>query len=252
MPSRGRAAIVGVAVIALAMMSVSVDAGAAPATPKAKGTTLATLEIQASMVRIKPQGRSKYVAAKDGQVLHQGDAIQTDAAGHAEIDYTDGSLTRLSPSTSFTITQLTDKRGGRQTQGTLSVGDTWNRAAKVSETGSFKITAGDTTAAVEGTAFAFSCVRQRRHKTCTVIGVVDTVRVSTPGGGIVELGPGKLLVVTDDVPGPVQTLTYISLIKLPLIIDNLNLDQEAGKGGLFELAPLAPLTPPVLPGYAGN
>ena len=50
-------------------------------------------------------------------MLEQGDSIQTDDAGRAEINYTDGSLTRLSSSTEFTITKLTDKRGGRQTAG---------------------------------------------------------------------------------------------------------------------------------------
>ena len=207
-------------------------------------TTLATLKIQIPKVTIKAQGKSKYVAAKDGQVLHEGDAIQTDVGGRAEINYTDGSLTRLSPSTSFKITKLTSKRGGRQTQGTLGVGETWNRAAKVSESGSFEVKSGSTTAAVEGTAFVFSCVKQGKHKICTVIGVVDTVRVTTPGGGIAELGPGKIVLVTDDVPGSVGTLTYEEMIKLPVIVDNLALDQLVAKGGLFEITPPAPPVPP--------
>ena len=88
--------------------------------------------------------------------------IQTDEAGSAEINYTDGSLTRLAASTEYTITKLTNKQGGRQTQGTLTVGETWNRAAKVSENGSFEVKAGGTTAAVEGTAFVFSCVKSTK------------------------------------------------------------------------------------------
>jgi FecR protein len=234
----GRAALMLCLVLAMAITAPSVDAGAA-AKPKTKAATLATLKILASKVTIKPSAKSKYVAAKDGQVLHQGDAIQTDAAGHAEIDYTDGSLTRLSPSTSYKLTKLTDKRGGRQTSGTLSVGETWNRAAKVSETGSFTVTAGGTTAAVAGTAFVFSCVKKGKHgkhKTCKVISVVDTVSVSTPGADA-TLPPGSVVVVTDDVAGSTGKLTYDDLIKLPVVVDNLNLDEKAGKGGLFEITP---------------
>ena len=85
-------------------------------------------------------------------------------------------------STVFTISKLTSERGGRQTQGTLSVGETWNRAAKVSETGSFEVKAGGTTAAVEGTAFVVKCVPKTdgsKEVTCTVTAVVDDVKVSS-------------------------------------------------------------------------
>ena len=106
----------------------------------------------------------------------------TDASGRAEIDYTDGSLTRLSGSTVFTISKLTDEKGGRQTQGTLSVGETWNRAAKVSETGSFEVKAGGTTAAVEGTAFVAKCTPKTdgtQKADCTFTAVVDNIHVSS-------------------------------------------------------------------------
>ena len=143
---------------------------------------MASLKITEQNVSIKQKGKSDFVAAKDGQALKQGDTIKTDAAGRAEIDYTDGSLTRLAGSTVFTISKLTDEHGGRQTQGTLSVGETWNRAAKVSETGSFEVKAGGTTAAVEGTAFVVKCVPKSdgsQQVTCTVTAVVDDIHVSS-------------------------------------------------------------------------
>ncbi|MET0628446.1 MAG: FecR family protein [Acidimicrobiia bacterium] len=145
-------------------------------------TPLANLKITEANVSIKQKGASDFVAAKDDQALKQGDTIKTDADGRAEIAYTDGSLTRLAGSTVFTISKLTSERGGRQTQGTLSVGETWNRAAKVSETGSFEVKAGGTTAAVEGTAFVVSCVPKDNGKqevTCTVTAVVDDIKVSS-------------------------------------------------------------------------
>lgn len=155
---------------------------AGPAAAKAKqSAALATLKVTATNVSVKAKGKSSYSTANNGQVLRQGDTIRTDANGRAEIDYTDGSLTRLGASTIFTISRLTNNRGGRQTQGTLTIGETWNRAAKVSETGSFEVKAGGTTAAVEGTAFVVSCTSPGpgQPATCTVTAVVDNVNVSS-------------------------------------------------------------------------
>ncbi len=144
--------------------------------------SLANLKITADNVQVKAKGKSAFVDAKDGMALKQGDTVKTDADGRAEIDYTDGSLTRLAGSTVFTISKLTDDKGGRQTQGTLSVGETWNRAAKVSETGSFEVKAGGTTAAVEGTAFVAKCVPKTNGSQavdCTFTAVVDDIKVDS-------------------------------------------------------------------------
>jgi hypothetical protein len=167
-------AIVAIAVATLAFTAVA--AGAAD-------SALAHLKVTADNVTIKQKGKTSFVPAKNGMALKQGDTIKTDASGRAEIDYTDGSLTRLAGSTIFTISKLTAEQGGRQTQGTLSVGETWNRAAKVSETGSFEVKAGGTTAAVEGTAFVAECVPSSdgtpQQVTCTFTAVVDNIHVDS-------------------------------------------------------------------------
>ncbi len=159
-------------------------AGALALTASAAGAadSLASLKITVDNVQVKQKGKSSFVAAKDGMALKQGDAIKTDTAGRAEIDYTDGSITRLANSTVFTISVLTNEKGGRQTQGTLSVGETWNRAAKVTETGSFEVKAGGTTAAVEGTAFVAKCVPNSdgtQAVDCTFTAVVDDIKVDS-------------------------------------------------------------------------
>jgi hypothetical protein len=177
-PSR-RGWAISAPLLATALALAALVAAGAPA--GAKPATLATLKITDDTVSIKHKGQSDFAAAKDGQVLRQGDTLKTDATGKAEIDYTDGSLTRLSASTVFTISRLTSDQGGRQTQGTLSVGETWNRAAKVSETGSFEVKAGGTTAAVEGTAFVVKCTPESsaQQVSCTVTAVVDNVNVDS-------------------------------------------------------------------------
>jgi hypothetical protein len=246
---RDTAVVVGVLVVGITVVAgaFTLAAGALPASsarqaPRAKavpaGPALATLKVRHAAVTVAPVGRKAFAAAKDGQALHQGDAIATDASGQAEIDYTDGSLTRLGPSTQYTLTTLTNERGGRQTLGTLTAGQTWNRAAKVSASSSFGVAAGQTTAAVEGTAFVFSCTLQGATRVCTVIAIVDDVRVTTPDGAITLLTPATAVVITNDVPGVLTHLTYEQLVALPFVVDNLTLDQQAGIGtGIGDLPP---------------
>jgi FecR protein len=186
MPRGVRAAHAGSIVVAL-VLAIVVALGA-PAGAKST-TTLAHLKIMHDGVTVKHKGQSTFVAAANGEAIRQGDTINTDATGKAEIDYTDGSLTRLNVVTIYTISKLTNDRGGRQTQGTLSVGETWNRAAKVSETGSFEVKAGGTTAAVEGTAFVVSCTptSTAQQVTCTITAVVDNVNVDSDAWAVASV-----------------------------------------------------------------
>jgi len=170
----------GLVTLLVACSALVVAAGgvaSAADSSKSTGSVLATLKIRASGVEVKPKGASSYATAKEGQTLKQGDALKTDATGRAEIAYTDGSLTRLGESTEFSISKLTDKKGARQTQGTLTVGSTWNRAAKVSESGEFSIKAGGATAAVEGTAFVVTC--PTAGAACTITAIVDDIAVNS-------------------------------------------------------------------------
>jgi hypothetical protein len=172
--TRGLVLLVVGALVAGAMALLAPAAGAAEA--------LANLKITADNVQVKQKGKSSFADAKEGMALKQGDTIKTDATGLAEIDYTDGSITRLANGTVFTISKLTSDKGGRQTQGTLSVGETWNRAAKVSETGSFEVKAGGTTAAVQGTAFVAKCVPDSsgsQEVDCSFTAVVDDIKVDS-------------------------------------------------------------------------
>ena len=179
-----RRALRGAAVVAGLVSCVTLAGSgvghAASSSSKSGGAVLATLKVLAPGVEVQAKDAKAFIAAKDGQQLQQGDALKTDATGKAEIAYTDGSLTRLGESTEFRITKLTDKKGARQTQGTLTVGSTWNRAAKVSESGEFSIKAGGATAAVEGTAFAVTCPPAGSTAVaCTVTAIVDSISVDS-------------------------------------------------------------------------
>jgi hypothetical protein len=177
----------GALLLAIGCLAVF-GAGGAGAASGSSSDPLATLKIRAQGVEIKHKGESSYATADDGDPLVQGDALKTDATGLAEIAYSDGSITRLGSSTEFTISKLTNKKGARQTQGTLTVGSTWNRAAKVSESGSFEIKAGGATAAVEGTAFVVTCPAEgAATESCSVTAVVDNISVDSDEWGVTSV-----------------------------------------------------------------
>jgi hypothetical protein len=78
------------------------------AAPAGAAESLASLKITADNVQVKQKGKSTFADGKDGMQLKQGDTIKTDADGRAEIDYSDGSLTRLAGSTVYTLSKLTN------------------------------------------------------------------------------------------------------------------------------------------------
>ncbi len=132
-----------------------------------------------------------------------------------------------------------------------TVGETWSRAAKVSETGSFEVRAGGTTAAVEGTAFAFSCTGADASQVCTVVDVVDQVVVTTDGGSQTHLTPATGVASTDDVLGTPRPYTREELVANPFLIVNLMLDHAQGKGLGADDLPMS-LVPPTVPAATGQ
>src|SRR5262249_5439080 len=107
---RARRVLLGRGVAAAAVVATVVGTLAAGATPAVAAKT-PTPQAPARLRTPQPNGRAKAKGAtkskpgRAAQQLRQGDALQTDTAGMAQIDYSDGSLTRLSPSTTFTITK---------------------------------------------------------------------------------------------------------------------------------------------------
>jgi FecR protein len=174
-------------------IAAPVAAAAAPATPqKASPTTTTTtkpgktaafakLVIKASSVghvNVEAAGTSTFKPAKNGQSLHVGDTVQTDASGQAEIDYADTAYTRLDVNTTFTIKKLTDSQGNRQVEGSLDVGRTYNRTAALTQSQTFQQDAGGATAAVAGTAFVVTCTSATA---CTFTAVIDNINLTGDG-----------------------------------------------------------------------
>ncbi|MET0896142.1 MAG: hypothetical protein ABWY80_09850, partial [Acidimicrobiia bacterium] len=122
----------GILVVAVTTLIVLVGAGlswaanrggsaAKPslAAAPASTTPVAKLHIIRPAVQLRAKGNTEFRTAREGATLRQGDVLRTDAAGFVEVEYADGSLTRLGPSTEFSIARLTEERGGRQTRGSI-------------------------------------------------------------------------------------------------------------------------------------
>ncbi|HEU5302093.1 MAG TPA: hypothetical protein VFW06_07625 [Acidimicrobiia bacterium] len=139
------------------------------------GEPLATLTISTDNVSVRKDGKQKFKPAEDGQSLKEGDTIKTDATGTAEVDYGNDAFTRLDVNTTFTIVVLTDEQGARQVQGSLETGQTWNRTAALTESGSFEQEGAGANATVRGTAFAITCDTVDH---CVFTAVVDDIELT--------------------------------------------------------------------------
>src|SRR3989344_4201982 len=85
-----------------------------------------------------------------GQVLSQGDLIETLAGSEATITFYNSSIVRLSESTTLELSTLTEDRMVKIKQ---SAGETWTRVLKVTGIGEYKIETPNAVATVRGTGF---------------------------------------------------------------------------------------------------
>ena len=99
----------GVVTLVVAMLVALLGAGVVWSVSRAGGDDIAhrrraaaagdapsaTLRILEPGGELRRAGKSQFRAARDGQVLRQGDTVRSDATGTLEVDYADGSLTRL-------------------------------------------------------------------------------------------------------------------------------------------------------------
>ena len=131
------------------------------------------------------------------------------------------------------------------------MGSTWNRAAKVSETGSFEISAGGATAAVEGTLFAVLCRQESGQLVCDFYDIFDPVTV-TLNANNVPLGNATKVTLDQGALGAVQPVTREELIANPFINANALLDEQLGLGGFSEFPPAATVQAPPPPGGGGG
>ncbi len=217
----------GAAVRSGAAPSGTADPGTAD--PAGTDPTIATLIVEQDQVDVRKADKERFRTAIDGQDLLEGDTVRTDENGRATILYTDESYTRLDVSTEFTIVELTDDQGARNTNGGLGTGRVWNRVEDLAEGESFSTVGAGATAAVTGTAYSGECPTIDE---CTFTGVYNDVTVTGNG----KKPPSKIgelqhITVKLGEPGAIEELTLEEFLADEWIQTNLTFDAFFGFAG---------------------
>jgi Fibronectin type III domain len=220
------------AVVAIAPLSIAVTASAAAAAGDGsndKPAAIATLKITSPNVEVKKKKADDFKPAKDGAELKEGDTVRTDATGLAEIDYGPDAYTRLDVNTTFTIKKLTEDQGSRQVEGSLDTGQTWNRTAALTESGSFGQDGAGANATVRGTVFMVTCDTPSH---CVFIAIEHTTALTGTDGVTKDLTPHVACDSTKgDLCDATRTLTVDELAANDWIQSNLVQDlTERGLG----------------------
>lgn len=136
----------------LALLAVIVVIVVAIAISQQQDKPLAELRIRDQQVSVKTQ--ADFVPGVEGQALEAGNEVRTDDEGQAQVDFFDGSLTRLDASTTFVVKKLEDGPQGRRISLELDAGRTWNRVERLtSSEDRYEVSGGNAVATVRGTTF---------------------------------------------------------------------------------------------------
>ncbi|MEY2423268.1 MAG: FecR protein [Acidimicrobiaceae bacterium] len=186
----------------------------------------ATLQIRDQAAQAKAKTAADFAAANDGQRLSLGDTVKTNGTGFAQVNYHDGSLTRLDANAQFTLTDLSTAAQAQRVVGTLDGGRAWSNVQKVtSSDGRYEIDTSVATASVRGTRFNTDCTAADHSCTFTVI--EGTVTVTPKGGPPIDLQAGESITVhADGTVTAKTTLTPEQLLQDPWIGKNLVIDTK--------------------------
>jgi hypothetical protein len=192
------------------------------AAPSSSGTANLKIRDQAAQVRIK--AAADFAAANDGQSLALGDTVKTNGTGFAQVDYSDGSLTRIDSDAQFTVTDLTTAGQAQRVVGSLDGGRAWSNVKKItSSDGRYEVDTNVATASVRGTRFDSDC--RAASGSCTFTVVDGTVGVTPTSKTEIALNAGQAAIVHRD--GTVERLADRTLDELrtdPWIAQNIDLD----------------------------
>jgi LPXTG-motif cell wall-anchored protein len=161
--------------LAAAIIPATASAEVAAGGPKKFQATLVVLPADEGHVEIQRSGKDAFKQAENEAKLNEGDTVRTDDEGHAEIDYSDDSYTRLDVNTTFTLVKLVEDEGKRQVATSLDLGRAYTRTEALTESESLEEDAGGTTAAVVGTAWSRECTIVNGVITCNVLGVLHNL-----------------------------------------------------------------------------
>jgi FecR protein len=218
---------------ALAILSAVVTAAlvagillivAGPATAK----EFATLHPLAGTVEVSKAGSDGFSAGSEGQTLRQGDTVRTGPDGRAEIEYFDGSVTRLDFDTTYRLVELasmTDVPDSKVIRGEQTGGRTFNRVVALTDSESrVETETPNAVASVQGTEYVVWLHPDGSEEYWVLEG---EIAVKTDDGReiVVRAGEG-LRVIGNQVEGPFP-LTELQLEDAFLVFIRCEVDGES-------------------------
>lgn len=168
--------------------------------------SLARLAVIDHSVSVQGRAAASFATGATGDALAAGDTIRTDDDGRAQLDYAEGSLTRLDRNTTFVVTKLASARHPSPLDVRVDVGRTWHEVAALTSSGErFEVTTSNAVATVRGTVFTVDCSVEQR---CVFSVVEGSVEVVTRTGARVLLYAGESVTVLPD--GTLDRLVPVS------------------------------------------
>jgi hypothetical protein len=215
--------------VALSCALLSAACGGAPSaevggTSADDGPAATAATVEVIEVLVERGEQEAFQEAATGDTLEEGDVVRTDPIGFAAIDYIDGSLARLGPSSTLTVVALADQAGPVDTRVDLDAGRLWSRVEDVTESeGRYEVGTPVGVAAVRGTVFDVSCLPDR----CTFSVFEGAVDVTLPDGTVIRIEEGRSLEVVAGVdPGDPLDLPADGAPPDPWVGDNRARDSQ--------------------------
>ena len=171
---------------------------------------LARLAVLDPSVAVQARSAGSFGAASSGHALVVGDTVRTDALGRAQIDYAEGSLTRLDRNTTFVVERLTKAERPDPLAVRVDLGRTWNEVAELTTSGErFQVSTSNAVATVRGTVFTVDRLADGVSVFAVAEGLVEVV--TSTGARILLRAGERVTVLADGTLGPVQQVSFEDL-----------------------------------------
>jgi hypothetical protein len=221
--SRRRATAVLAAVLATAVLATVLFLVAGPATAQ----EFATLRSVQGQVEVQRGEDGDFRPGRDGQTLSQGDTVRTGSDGRAEIEYFDGSVTRLDFDTTFILQELAsipDQPNSKIIETEQTEGQTFNRVTElVGAESRFETETPTATASVRGTEYVVRFLPDGSVEFWCLDGSL-TITMEDGSEIVLEAGEG-VRILPDGTVGGLFALTAEHLQDAFLIFNQCELDQ---------------------------
>lgn len=166
-----------------------------PEADRAGAAPLATLSVIEDPVEVSTRS-GEFEAVDEQQEIDAGSRVRTGEGALAEIDYFEGSRSRIGPNTSYEIVALEEAPKRNVIVGRIGLGETFHAVKELSGSGSrFEIQESNAIATVRGTSFAARCLPPLP---CGIAVTEGTVLVTPSSGEAVAVGAGQRVTIDDE------------------------------------------------------